>query len=132
MSDPFEVASDAELDKDYEIHCSWFVKAEGKLPSAEEDMKLLSYTEAIDLDSFIPSEKKNIWICPKFFLEGSKCLWFTLEYSVIKIFEDSKSEPLPLTFQKDILISCFPPFKISFDYLVNDWFTTELNNLEMQ
>ena len=131
VTDPFEVAEDApDEDIDYDLRYSRYHSSHEDLPRSEEQFILLPMTKAIPIEKFDPAELKHLRICPKFFLEGAKRFRFVIEYEAIKFYEDSKSEPLTLKFQKDILLEIRPPFNIFFDYQVNDWYTSELNFMD--
>ena len=52
-------------------------------------------------------------------------------YEVIKVYEDdTESQPLSLTYSEEIVLNCSAPFKISYQYGVQDWFTNQLNNFD--
>ena len=59
--------------------------------------------------------------------EGSKRFKASLKYKIIKVYDESKSDPIPMSISKLILLKCNPPFNIEFNYEIKDWLTNELN-----
>ena len=133
-SDPFEVASRAsQPETDYEIY---YVKPSSddfiQMPIDEGQMDKFPATNLINLVDFDESQDIKCRICFKFFTEGPKYFRIKIKYKIIKIYEDSKSDPIPMTMKHEIKLNCRPPFNVSFDYQVKDWLTNGLNQRDQE
>jgi hypothetical protein len=93
----------------------------------EAHMETLSDDKIINLPDFDDKNDIRLRICPKFYNEGPKNFKVTMKYKIIKVYEESKSDPIPMTMTRLIKLRCDPPFKVTFDYEVKDWLTNELN-----
>ena len=128
--DPFEIAgrSSASEKKEFEM---FYVKPTFEefifLPTEENQMDVFPTSNELNLIDFNDQQdvKFRLWI--KFFNEGPKFFKIKIKYKIIKIYEDSKSEPISMRMRQELNLNCNPPFVINFDYQVKDWLTNGLN-----
>ena len=93
----------------------------------ERNMEILPADKIIHIPDFDEHKDINIRICLRLYYEGSKKFKVALKYKIIKVYDESKSDPIPMSISKLVLMKCHPPFKIEFDYEIKDWLTNELN-----
>jgi hypothetical protein len=53
-------------------------------------------------------------------------------YKIIKVYGDSRSDPISMKMTKMIKFKCDPPFEVILNYEVKDWLTNELNSRDSE
>lgn len=90
-------------------------------------MQALPADRLIGIPDFNEHKDVHLRVSPRFYLEGGSSFKLSLKYKIVKVYEESKSEPIPMSISKLLKMKCLPPFKIEFDYEIKDWLTNELN-----
>lgn len=128
--DPFEVAERSSNLKETGPDIYYWKPSDQEfndLPQDESQMEFLEVNSSVEIPNFDESHNIRLRICPKFYNEGYKNFKVTLKYKIIKVYEESRSDPIPMTMTRVIKMKWEPPFQVSFDYEVKDWLTNELN-----
>ncbi|CAI2373283.1 unnamed protein product [Moneuplotes crassus] len=134
---PFDIANSPEKQpKDDFVPHVYYCEASGdsfeEFPKDEDLMRVLKEDSTIRIPDFSEKQQMRCRICPKFYEEGPKGFRLTLKYKIVKVYEDVRSDPIPMSITRIIKLSCEPPFKVELNYEVKDWLTNGLNVRESE
>ena len=65
-------------------------------------MDKINLKNVLKLPNFSESKDIRFRICPRFYNEGPKQFRIMLKYKIIKIYEESKSDPISMTLTKNM------------------------------
>lgn len=97
------------------------------LTNDEGKMESFDSGNQLKLPNFDESKDVNFRLCPQFHNEGFKTFKLTLKYKIIKVYEESRSDPITMSMTRLVKLQCLPPFEVALNYEVKDWLTNELN-----